>query len=205
MATVSGPYGLVPINALGGRPFAGSTRHYAIPSGYAVTLQTGDPVVFTTTGATRGTIARFNATTTAATATAAATILGVFMGCTYTDAAVGPTFRQNWAAGTVATDAFAYILDDPDVLFQIQADGTLPQTAQGTNAGLIQNRAGSALGNAISGVALQASTVATTATLPLRIVDFVKGPTSAVGDAFTDVIVRINTHFHRTATGVAAT
>jgi hypothetical protein len=205
MATVSGPYGLQPANKLGGAPFAGSTRMYSIASAYAVTIQTGDPVIFVTTGATRGTIARFNATTTATTATASGTFLGVFMGVMFTDATLGPTFRQNWVASTVATDALAYVLDDPDALFQVQADGVLAQTTLGTNAGLIQTVAGSATLNKISGVALQASSIATTTTLPLRIVDFVRGPTSAIGDTFTDVLVRFNNHFHRQTTGVAAT
>jgi hypothetical protein len=204
MATVQGPYGLQPINKIGGAQFSGSTRMYPIPSGYAVTIQTGDPVVFTTTGSNRGTIARANGTTTATTVTTAATLVGVFMGVMYTDTAIGPTFRQNWPAGTVTADAFAYVLDDPDALFQVQADGAVPLTALGTNAALIQVRAGTLVNNQVSGLALQASSVATTATLPLRVVDFVRGPTSNPGDAYTDVVVRLNTHFHRQTTGVLA-
>lgn len=45
MAATSAPYGLNPINLLGGQGFAGSTRLYAIPSGYAVNIQNGDPVI----------------------------------------------------------------------------------------------------------------------------------------------------------------
>ena len=36
------------------------------------------------------------------------------------------------------------------------------------------------------------STAATTATLPLKIIDFVDGPDSEVGDEFTDVLVMFN-------------
>lgn len=204
MATTSSPYGLQPVNLLGGQPFAGSTRLYAIPSGYATAIQYGDPVVFTTTGSNRGTIARFNTTTAATTVTASATILGVFVGVTYTDPVLGKTFRQNYTGGIVASDLQAYVVDDPDALFQVQANGSLAQTALGCNASIIQTVAGSTGVNTVSGVGLVASSVAATATLPLRIVDFVNGPNSAIGDAFTDVIVRINTHFHRQTTGVAA-
>jgi hypothetical protein len=71
---------------------------------------------------------------------------------------------------------------------------------------LIQTVAGNSGANINSGVALDASSVATTNTLPVRIVDFVNSTTSAIGDAYTDVIVRINTHFHRTGnTGSAGT
>ncbi len=203
MATTSAPYGLRPINLLGGQGFAGSTRLYAIPSGYAVNIQYGDPVIITNTGSTRGTIARMNATTTATTVTNTGGgfgFVGVFLGCTYTDPVFGKIFRQTYVANTVASDIQAYVADDPDTLFQIQADGSLTQTALGCNASLIQTVAGSS-GYVASGLSLQASSVATTNTLPLRIVDYV-----TIGDAFTDVVVRINTHFHRTGnTGSAGT
>ncbi len=203
MASTSVPYGLKPVNLLGGQSFAGSTRLYKIPSGYAVNIFNGDPVIITSTGATRGTVARFNATTTATTVTAAVTAVGVFVGCSYTDPTLGLVFRQYWPTGTVAADAQAYVVDDPDALFQVQADGAMAQTTLGTNVSLIQTAVGNtATGN--SGVGVQASSAATTATLPIRVVDFVNAPGSAIGDAKTDLIVRINTHFHRTATGVAA-
>ena len=203
MATTSAPYGLRPINLLGGQGFAGSTRLYAIPSGYAVNIQYGDPVIIVNTGSTRGTIARMNSTTTATTVTSTGGgfgFVGVFLGCTYTDPVFGKIFRQTYVANTVASDIQAYVADDPDTLFQIQADGSLTQTALGCNASLIQTVAGSS-GYVASGLSLQASSVATTNTLPLRIVDYV-----TIGDAFTDVVVRINTHFHRTGnTGSAGT
>jgi hypothetical protein len=111
--------------------------------------------------------------------------------------------RHYYPAPVTAADISAYVLDDPDALFMVQANGPLTQTALGCNASLIQTVVGNpATGN--SGVGLSAASVADTATLPLRIVDFVNAPGSAVGDAFTDVIVRINTHFNRTALGVAA-
>jgi len=97
MALTSAPYGLVPINLLGGQGFAGSTRLYSIPSGYAVNIQTGDPVIITNTGSTRGTIARMNATATATTVTSTGGgfgFVGVFVGCTYTDPVFGKIFRQ---------------------------------------------------------------------------------------------------------------
>jgi hypothetical protein len=203
MAATSAPYGLAPINLLGGQGFTGSTRLYAIPSGYAVNIQNGDPVIITNTGSTRGTIARMNGTTTATTVTSTGGgfgFVGVFVGCTYTDPVFGKVFRQTYPANTVAPDIQAYVVDDPDALFQVQANGSLTQTALGCNAALIQTVAGSS-GYQTSGLSLQASSVATTNTLPLRIVDFVTN-----GDAFTDVVVRINTHFHRTGnTGAAGT
>jgi hypothetical protein len=173
-----------------------------------VNIQFGDPVIIINTGSTaaalRGYLARFNATTTATTITSTGGgfgFVGVFVGCTFTDPVYGKVFRQNYGASNPATDIQAYVVDDPDALFQIQADDTLALTALGCNAALIQTVAGSSGVNINSGVALDASSIATTNTLPVRIVDFV-----TVGDAYTDVIVRINTHFHRTGnTGSAGT
>ena len=209
MATTSSPYGLRPVNLLGGQVYAGATRLYAIAANYNVNIQFGDPVIIVNTGASRGTLARFNATTTATTVTNTGGgfgFVGVFVGCTFTDPVYGRVFRQNYGASNPATDIQAYVVDDPDAMFQIQANDTLNQTALGANAPLIQLVAGSSGVNINSGVALQASsggspTIGTAATLPVRIVDFV-----TIGDAFTDVIVRINTHFHRTGnTGAAGT
>jgi len=209
MAATLAPYGLRPINLLGGQGYAGSTRLYAIPASYAVNIQYGDPVIITNTGSTRGYLARFNATTTATTVTSTGGgfgFVGVFVGCTFTDPTYGKVFRQNYTSGNTASDIQGYVVDDPDALFQIQADNTLAQTALGCNAALIQTVAGNSGANINSGVALQASSIATTATLPVRIVDFVNSTTSQIGDAYTDVIVRINTHFHRTGnTGSAGT
>jgi uncharacterized membrane protein len=132
---------------------------YSIPSGLAVNIQTGDPVIVVNTGANRGTITRMNATTTATTVTSTGGgfgFVGVFVGCTYTDPVSGKIFRQTYVSGTVASDIQAYVVDDPDAMFQIQADGSLAQTALGCNASLIQTRAGSS-GYFASGLALQAS------------------------------------------------
>jgi hypothetical protein len=202
MATTSSPYGLRPINLQGGQGFAGSTRLYAILSGYSVAIQYGDPVILFAGGSgVGGVVRRFSATTTATTATNSATLLGVFVGCSYTDPVYGKVFRQNYPGSITASDLQAYVVDDPDTLFQAQFNGSAAQYYLGSNCGLIQTVAGSTSANINSGVSLNLSTATDTATLPIRVVDFVNSTTSTVGDSFTDVIVRINTHFMRTTTG----
>ena len=44
MALTSTPYGLRPINAIGGRPFAGSTRQLPITTGFNTAIANGDIV-----------------------------------------------------------------------------------------------------------------------------------------------------------------
>lgn len=201
MATVQAPFGFRPVRKLGGEAWNGSFTLYRLPSNYTAAIGNGDPVRMLNTGAGRGQIVRFSETTAATTATNSGTWLGVAVGCQYTDPGTGqPVIRQHYPGAIVASDIFIHVVDDPDMLFEIQANGQVAQTMQGCNFGVIQTSVTNATtGN--SGVALNASTFEETATLPVRVVDFVNRPGSAVNDAFTDCIVRINTHFHRTATG----
>lgn len=191
MAASAAPYGLRPINLIGGRPFSGSTRQIKIASGYAVNIFHGDIVKLVAAGVVEKDVG-----------TTTATPVGVFMGCVYTDPGTSQkTFRQYWPASTVASDAYAYVVDDPDVLFQIQGDAAVAQTTLGSNFAIVQTAGSTSTGN--SKVALDASTTASTATLPLRLVDFVDGPESSVGDAFTDCIVKWNAgHQYGNTTGV---
>lgn len=190
MASTETPYGLRLAKRLGETPQTHGFNQYPIASGYAADLKCGDLVKLVATG-----------TVEKETGTTAATPVGVFIGCTYTDSAMGWLTKQQWVSGTSASDAMAYVIDDPDAIFQIQANGSLDQTAVGANAAIVQGAGNLTLGR--SGVSLNAGSVAVTATLPLRIVGMVDMEGfSVAGDAFTDVLVRINTHFNRTATGI---
>ncbi|MCG3774465.1 MAG: hypothetical protein JW395_1288 [Nitrospira sp.] len=190
MSTSATPNGLIPINKVGGSPNNGALRLIKIASGYAANVFSGDVVKIVTAG-----------TIEKDTGTATATPCGVFAGCTFTDPNSNTkVFKQYWPTGTVAADAMAYVVDDPNQLFQIQGSATVAQAALGANAALVQGSGSTTTG--VSAVSLDASSVATTATLPLRIVDFVVGPSSAVGDTYTDCIVKFNTHAYVTTTGV---
>ena len=137
------------------------------------------------------------------TGTATATPVGIFMGCFYTDPSTSqPTFNQMWPTGTVADDAMAYVLDDPDAVFRMQGNGALAQTTLGNNIAIVQTSGSTTIGRSKNSV--NASTAATTNTLPLRILEFMDGPDSTVGDAYTDVLLTYNEgmHQYRNATGV---
>jgi len=187
---VDSPYGLIPQNLIGGQVFAGSTRQISIASGYNTSIFFGDVVRLVATG-----------TLEKDTGTATATPVGVFLGCSYTDLVYGKTFRQSYSANTTATDIVAYVSDDPDTLYKVAVVasgttiGTVTRTAVGNNATLVQNA-----GNAITGnsrVAIAAAT-ATTATLPVRIIDVI-AETSPIGSpgSFTEVIVKWNQGMHQ--------
>ena len=187
MAITATPYGLKAVNHVGGTPYAGSTRLLPIASGYASNLFNGQVVQIEAATGTVGLVTTFGDG-----------VIGVFVGCTYTDPSTKQlTFNNMWPTGTVASDAKAYVIDDPDVVYMAQADGAVTQAdlgqntsfaaAQSTSTGVLIN------GNSTSAVS---STTAVTATLPFRIVDFVDSPNSTVGDAFTDVLVKFNAGIH---------
>jgi hypothetical protein len=207
MATTLTPNGLQPAYRLGsGSPSVLGFSLYKIYNGETYAIFNGDPVKFIASSTGRGHVQTMNTTLTATTVTSSGVCLGVFGGCQYTDPVSGKWLQRHYYPGAItsaADDIYAMVYDDPDLVFKIQADGAVPATAMGTNASIIQTAVGStATGN--SGKALQASSIATTSTLPLRIVGFVNDGRNSVNDTYTNCYVRLNTHFHRQATGVAA-
>ena len=197
--TVSAPYGLKPVNLIGGQVFAGSTRLMQIASGYATNIFYGDLVK----RISDGTIEKDTGTTTA-------TPSGVFLGVQFTNQSTGQIQQQQYypASQAIASGSkiFAVVADDPDTLFQVAVvSGTtvitgVGITSIGNNATLVQNAGSTTTGN--SAVALLDST-ATTNTLPIRIIDVVRD-TATAADNFPEVIVKINATMHQynNATGV---
>ena len=107
---VSAPYGLKPINLIGGQVFAGSTRALPIQYGYATNIFYGDFVKVL-----RGNVARASVST----GTDSAQFDGIFLGCSYTDPVTKTKrFSQYWPASTLAGDCIAYVADDPDTVFK---------------------------------------------------------------------------------------
>jgi hypothetical protein len=187
---VEAPYGLLPINLIGGQVFAGSTRQIPIAVNSATAIFYGDVVKLNSDG-----------TLDKDTGTNAATPVGVFLGCTYTDPVYGLTFRQYYPGTTNIADIKAYVLDDPDALFKVAvvSSGTtigyVNRTAVGNNAVLVQNSGLTTTGN--SRVAID-DTTATTSTWPVRVIDVVP-ETAKAGNpgSFTEVIVKWNQGMHQ--------
>jgi hypothetical protein len=187
MATTASPYGARPVGTLSASgSFTSKTRHLPIITTYGTQISNGDFCKV----AADGTIAKDVGTT-------SLTAVGIFLGCSYTDPTTGQkTFSNYWPASNAATDAMAYVLDDPYVLIQMQADEAMNTTDRGLNASVVVTAGSATFGKSKN--ALDGSTPATTATLPLRIISFVDGPKSlppvgtTASDAFPDVIVKFN-------------
>ena len=198
MAAASSPYGLKAVNHLGGTTYVGSTRMYPIASGYAANLYNGSVVSVVAAGTVE-----FTAAVGTAAAPFQAGTVGVFVGCTYTDPNSGNiVFRQNWPTGTVAADALAYVIDDPAVVFQVQANATVAATALGTCCSIIaQTTSTGSTVNGNSTTAVNAATISVNQDA-FKIVGFVDSPKSTVGDAFTDLLVKFNPVAHAYTSGV---
>ena len=141
--TVSAPYGLVPVNLIGGQVYAGAVRHIPIASAYGTAIGNGDVVKMVAAG-----------TIEKDTGTATATPIGVFVGCQYVDADGEFVTRNNWVASTVGTDIVALVADDPDLVMKVAlVSGTTviaPYTRAeivGANVPLVQNAVNSKSGS----------------------------------------------------------
>ena len=194
--SVSAPYGLKPINLIGGQVFAGSTRQRRIASS-ADSIGFGDPLQFDTDGTVK--------VTTSTTTPPTGGFAGVFLGCTFVSSVTGqPTYSQSWISGTSVksgTYILAYVADDPDTLFKavgVTASLVVSSTTGfvygdiGANVPLVANTLNTTTGDSQQG--LLVGSVATTRSLPIRIVDVV--PDTAFDYSGTtyypEVIVKFN-------------
>ena len=194
--TVSGPYGFKPINRVDGLPYAGAIRQIPIASTYNTPIFNGD-VVTITTGGTIAQAGSGNVTS--------ANIVGVFVGCSYTNSQSQPVQAQYYPGNAAATSAVAFVVDDPMAAYKVAVAfaansvvTTVTQAAVGTNMSYNQGTGSTTTGDSVGFVI--AASGANTATLPFRVIDVVPD-TATSNTTFTEVVVKINTHEYNTTLG----
>lgn len=200
--TVSAPYGLIPVNLLGGQVFSGSTRQIPIQTAHGTSIYFGDVVLMSSNGCI----------TTAVLTASTVNVVGIFMGCSYINSSSQRVYGQYYPALTTGTPdtasaIVAYVADDPDLVMKaaivsgttVVAQATR-QTMVGGNAALVPNAGSNTTGD--SAFAVLNSTAATAA-LPVKVVDVVPDTAPATG-SFVEVLVAWNQgiHQYRLATGV---
>ena len=191
MANVSEKFGLRPYRKLDGTPLVGAQNRYTIASGHTTAIFQGDMVI----PLASGNIDRHSAGGTVP-------IVGVFNGCFYTDPTTQkPTFSNYYPGGVAASDITAFVIDDPDAVFLMDADATFAR------ADIFQNYSvTTATGNTktgISEVQLDVSVSGTNASFIIQAIDISQDPNNSdVASANANVLVRINKHFYRSGTGV---
>lgn len=195
MATSATPNGAEPVNTLSASgSYSGKVRHMKVASAYGTAIFYGDFVKLVAAG----TVEKAAVTT----AVVAGTV-GIFVGCSYTDPSTSQlTFNQQYPASTTASDIMAYVVDDPKLVFKMQGDEAIAQTGLGNNISAVNTAGSTAIGRSKN--ALDGGSIATTNSLPLRVLEFVEGPSSTVGDAFTDCLVTYLplSHAYETKLGV---
>lgn len=199
--TVAAPYGLKPVNLIGGQVFAGATRQLPIAATYTTPIFNGDVVTLVAGGT-------IEASPLAADTSPLAGVVGVFVGCSYTNPTNGQlTFSQYWPGISGASNIVAFIADDPDQLYKVvnvagtttdsTSSGLLPaylgQTMVGSNARLVLNTGSTLTGD--SKVAIYSAAGGTTSSLPIRIISAVPDTANSSGN-FCEFIVKFNFGYH---------
>ena len=111
MTTTAAPFGFSPSRKRGNNPNAIGTNEYPIASGYAANIFTGDLV-------------RINAGKLQTITDTNEVAQGVFMGCRYVENGE-QKFKSYFPSGTSVTDAFGLVCDDPNQVFEVQADASV--------------------------------------------------------------------------------
>lgn len=196
MATaVAAPYGLVPVKKIDNTPFSGAVGTYRVQSGYATALHFGTPVQYT--GGYITALSDGNAGTT----TTPDEVVGVFMGCSYTDPNTSQkVWRQHLPASVVASDIEAYVADDANTVFKAQVSTTAFDAL--ANIGKCYALSAASGGSSTTGKSSLAidtdGTPAAGNTLPIKLVGLAAEPgnTNAKSGEYIDVLVMISPAFH---------
>lgn len=179
MTATSAPFGMRPVFHPSGQLRARVIDN-GISSGYASNIFLGDPVRITTTGVIN-------------VGSGSNSILGSFAGCEFIDTFGRFRMSSYWPANTTSTYTRAWLHDDPVIVYAIQSNGSIAQTAIGDQADIVN----AGTGNTSTGI----SSAAISSTLKgagvqglLRIVDLYDDPNNVWGDAYTIVLTNIANH-----------
>jgi hypothetical protein len=197
MANVSRVNGFNPLLNLIGASMVGQVRTYFLPSTDATAVFIGDLVKADTTGDTSAAGGQNKGIQSVVQAAAGNAVLGAVVGFD-----INPLNLNTPQYRLASTGRYVMVADDPNLIFEVQtSNGTLTAADVGLNANFAV-AAGSTTTGA-SGMTLDAATVATTATLPLKIVGFSQRVDNEVGNASAKVLVKLNNHQFNSGTGTA--
>ena len=191
MANQLEKFGLRPHRKLDGTPLVGAQNRYTIASGYATAIYQGDLVE----PLTSGNIQKHGANTSDA-------VVGVFNGCFYTDPTTQkPTYKNYYPGGVAASDITAFIVDDPDAVFLVDADEAFTRADLFRNYSVTNTTGVTQTG--ISKQQLDVSVSGTATTFAIQAIDICQDPdNSDTSSANANILVRINNHFYRSGTGI---
>jgi hypothetical protein len=191
--TVSKTYGFKPLQRLDGLPYAGAIRQIPVAANYATAILNGD------------TVALSGGYVVASSATNSGDNVGVLVGCQYVNSNGQVVQGQSYvaASSTTASLAFAYVVDDPNAVFQVAATtagSTTPAAYTranviGKNVAIVFGAGSTTTGDSAYGI--DGSSATTVGTFPVRVVDVIpasaNGPRNATTTGYYEFIVKLNT------------
>jgi hypothetical protein len=153
-----------------------------ILSTYSTSILKGQPVKLDTSGVIQ-------------VAAAGDAFLGAFSGVEWTDTTGRRRVSNYWPASTAyqTGSCIAYYYDDPNIVYEIQADGSLAQTSVGAESDLSATTAGSTT-TGLSQCTISTSVVAAGSGAQMRIINLAPYPGNAWGDSFTIVRATVAKH-----------
>ena len=194
MANQPEKFGLRPDRKLDGSPLVGAQNRYVIKAGSATAIYQGDAVIPTS----NGNIERATANTSDA-------VVGVFNGCFYNDPTTQKPTYSNYYPGSITPtqgDITAFVVDDPDAVFLMNADQSFVRADLYKNYSLSNTTGVTQTG--ISKVQLDVSVSGVATTFAVQAIDISQDPeNSDVTTSNANILVRINNHFYRSGTGLA--
>lgn len=181
MSSTNAPFGMRPAFHPSGLDRAQALAD-GILSGYTSDILKGQPVKMDTSGQIQA-------------AAAGNSFLGAFAGVEWTDTTGRRRVSNYWPANTAyqTGSCVAYFYSDPNIVYEIQAEGPLAQTSIGDQADLSNTTAGSTT-TGLSQATLSTTLAGAGATAQMRIIDIAPYPGNAWGDAFTIVRATISKH-----------
>jgi hypothetical protein len=189
MANVTERFGLRPSRQLNGSPFINAQNRYRVLNTNITSIFQGDLVAPTADGTVVRTVANTSATA-----------VGVFNDCFYTDPTTQkPTWKNYLPGSTVASDIVAFVIDAPDTVFEVNANGVFAVADIFKNFS-VNNVTGNTQ-TGISYVQLDVANSGTDSTYLVQAID-ISGDVlnSDVTVSNANVLVRINNHFYKAAT-----
>jgi hypothetical protein len=188
MANTNKAFGFRPVGRVGSTVANQGNTAYSITSNYNTAIFQGDCVTLSggyVNVATSG------------------PLLGVFIGCQYTDPTTKKTTFKNFYPGSiVASDIVAFVVDDPMSTFVVQCSGVAAVTAPGRNAVITTGTAGST----ITGISGQQVDVPATgnATYAWKVIGVYDAPgNNDLTSLYAELIVKPNNHLYNAGTGTA--
>jgi hypothetical protein len=189
MANINEKFGLRPYRSINGAPWNNAQNRYTVANNLSTAIFQGDPVKPTTAG--NVTLARSNTSD---------RIVGVFNGVFYNDPTTQkPTFRNNYPGSIAVAGITAFVVDDPNTVYLVDANAAF------TRADLFKNYSlTNVSGNTLTGISekqLAVNTSGIATTFAVQAIDIQEGATdSDTSTSGVNVLVRINNHFFRSGT-----